>query len=397
MEGIANIHNQCFLLRHEVELCLDISVDTLTSLTSNGDDGSIGLLYLFINSNRRDANLRIFLLSKVFHLEPFARMTLSLELHFGIFDIFTIDIRHRFCRSNTCILQAFQHVDNIRGMNATRTRTTREELIAVLAKQGYRLDGTRLPRQCAIILQQYNTLCGTLTSDGCMGLKIRLIGIRILMETGRLDDILQHVAHITVHIGHAELTALHTLDDLLHLCWLSWLHQVVACMHLRDGWQAFANTNPVGHHNTLIAPIFTQNLGQQVVITHRELTVHLIITSHNGPRIALTDSYLKTSQIKLASCSLTDSLVNSSTVCLLRIDCKVLGTDTSPLTLHTFNISSSYLSCHQWVFAVILEVTATQRIAMQVHTWTQYHIATIFLGLIANSLAYFAYQLCIPS
>ena len=110
-----------------------------------------------------------------------------------------------------------------------------------------------------------------------MSLEVRIVRCGIFVETWSLDDILEHAAHIAINIGDAELTALYTLDDLIDLCGLSGLHQVVAGLNLGDGGQTFADTNPVGHHDTLIAPILTQNLGEQIVITHRELSVHLII------------------------------------------------------------------------------------------------------------------------
>ena len=97
------------------------------------------------------------------------------------------------------------------------------------------------------------------------------------MEAWSLNDILEHAAHVAVNIGYVELAILNGIDNLLHLCGLSGLHQVVAGMHLAGCGKALADTNPVGHHDALIAPILTQNLGQQVVVTHRVLAVYLII------------------------------------------------------------------------------------------------------------------------
>ena len=229
-----------------------------------------------------------------------------------------------------------------------------------------------------------------------MSLKVWLVGIGIIFEAGCLDDILQHTTHIAVNILHAEFATLHAFDYLLYLSGLSWFHQVVASMNLIDSGQTIADTNPVGHHDTLIAPILTQNFRQQVVITHRELTIYLIITGHNGPRITLANSNLKATQIQFAGCTLTDSLIDSRTIRLLRIDSKVLGTHTSTLTLHALDIGGGNLSCYQRILTVVLKVTTTQWIAVQVHAWTKNHVTAIFLGLITDSLTNLADQFCIP-
>ena len=92
MEGVTYVYNQMTLLGNQVELCLDIAVDTLTSLTTDGDDGCISTLNLLIDSDRCDRYLRIFLLSHHLCLEPLGRMALCLELNSGKRYVFTIDV-----------------------------------------------------------------------------------------------------------------------------------------------------------------------------------------------------------------------------------------------------------------------------------------------------------------
>ena len=92
MEGLTDINNKLTLFRNDVELRFQIAVNTLTRLTANGDDSSIGTPYLFVNGDSVDANLRIFLRSHCLCLEPFRGMALYLELHFCIIDILTVDV-----------------------------------------------------------------------------------------------------------------------------------------------------------------------------------------------------------------------------------------------------------------------------------------------------------------
>ena len=59
MERIADVLDESLFLRNEVELSSDIAVDTLTSLTTNGDNSSVGTSNLLVDSDRRNTDFRI--------------------------------------------------------------------------------------------------------------------------------------------------------------------------------------------------------------------------------------------------------------------------------------------------------------------------------------------------
>ena len=229
-----------------------------------------------------------------------------------------------------------------------------------------------------------------------MSLQVGLVGCRIVVEAGCLDDILQHAAYVTVYVGHVEFATLHTSNDFLHLCRLSGLHEVVASLHLGNGGQALANTNPVGHHNTLVAPVFTQDFCQEVVVTHRKLAIDLVIRSHDGPRVTLAHGNLEAAQIEFAGSTLADTLIDAGTVGLLRVDGKVLGRHARTLALYAIDVGSGYLSCQQRILRVIFKVTATQRIAVQVHARSEDDVTTVFLGFVANGLTHLSDQFRVP-
>ena len=230
-----------------------------------------------------------------------------------------------------------------------------------------------------------------------MGLEIRIVRSGILMEARGLDDVFQHAAHVAVDISDRELAIFHSLNDLLNLCGLSGFHEVVAGMHLSDGLQTLTDAYPVGHHDPFIAPVVAQNLREQVVVAHRVLPVYLIVGGHDSPGVALTDGYLKATEVEFTGGTLRYSFVNRRTVCLLRVHGKVLGRDTGSLTLHTIDISSSDFTCQQGIFGIILEVTSAEGIAMEVHAWAEDDVAAVFLGLITDSLTDFPDKFCVPS
>ena len=133
-----------------------------------------------------------------------------------------------------------------------------------------------------------------------MGLEVGTVGGGVFVETRCLDDVFEHAAHVAVDILDIELAALHALDDFLGLGRLSGLHEVVAGLHLSGGGQTFADTDPVGHHDALEAPVVAQDLGEQVVVTHRELAVDLVIRGHDGPGITLADGNLEAAEVEFA-------------------------------------------------------------------------------------------------
>ena len=140
MEGIADIGDESTLLGDEVELGVDVAVDTLTGLTTDGDDGGIGSAHLIVDGDGRDTDFRIFLLAEILSLIPLGWMALGLELHFGKLDVFAVDIREDGRRFDACVLETLEHVDHVRGMYATRTGATREEVVGVLSEEGDGLD-----------------------------------------------------------------------------------------------------------------------------------------------------------------------------------------------------------------------------------------------------------------
>ena len=121
-------------------------------------------------------------------------------------------------------------------------------------------------------------------------------------------------------------------------------------MNLADGGEAFADADPVGHHDALIAPVIAQNLGEQVVVAHRELAVDFVVRCHDGPGIALAHGNFEATQIDFTCGTLADTLVHASAVGLLRVDGEVLGGDACALALHTVDVGGSNLTRQQRVF-----------------------------------------------
>ena len=74
----------------------------------------------------------------------------------------------------------------------------------------------------------------------------------------------------------------------------------------------------------------------------------------------------------------------------------MLGRHTNALTLDTLDDGSANHSRHDRIFRIVFEVTSTQGIAVQVHTWSQDDVASIFECLIADGLSYLLHQFGVP-
>ena len=130
-----------------------------------------------------------------------------------------------------------------------------------------------------------------------MRLQVRLVGELVALEAWRLDDVCQHVAHVAVYILDVQTTSLYCLHDVLSLGRIARHHQVVAGCNLLLGGQLVALANPVGHHDTLVAPLVAQDGGQQVLVALGVDTVDDVIRRHEGPRLRLAHSRLEAFQV----------------------------------------------------------------------------------------------------
>ena len=226
-----------------------------------------------------------------------------------------------------------------------------------------------------------------------MGIKVGLVGVFISTEGRRLDQILQDALHADVEVRLFQRTTLHLVDKVIDLRLVARLHQVVAGLNLCS---SIAQARPVGHHYAVVAPLITQDGGEQLTVLLGIRSVDAVVRRHHGPGSSLAHSNLEALQVNLAEGSLRHHLVDVHAVGLLRVTCEVLHRCAHTLTLHASHIGSSDLTRHNRVFRVVFEVTSTERRTMDIHTWSKQHVATIFQYLIAYALAHLLHELRVP-
>ena len=183
-----------------------------------------------------------------------------------------------------------------------------------------------------------------------MSLQVWLTTIFISLESRSLHDIFEHAANIAIYILDIQLAILYGINNILHLCWITRHHQVVASLNFLFQRKIGTLTNPVSLYDSLISPVVAENIGKEVLVALGINTIDLIISRHDSPRIALANHHLEALQIQLAESTLAQSLIHLGTVSLLGVYGKVLGTHTHTLTLYTLYKGGSDKTRYDWVF-----------------------------------------------
>ena len=105
---------------------------------------------------------------------------------------------------------------------------------------------------------------------------------------------------------------------------------------------------------------------------------------------------LKLFQINLTECSLGYSGIRILTVCLLIIGCKMLHTCSDMLRLDASYHSCPCLSCKVRIFRIILKITSTQWVSLNIHSRSKPQMYMEQLHLFSDDLSHSLDQIHIP-
>ena len=185
----------------------------------------------------------------------------------------------------------------------------------------------------------------------------------------RLDDVVRAVAAA----GHFELVA----GD-------GALHAVIAA-------------RPVGDDHAVVAPIAAEDVLHQVHILVGVGAVELVVRGHDGARLALFDGDLEPGEVDLAQGALVDDGVDDHAALLLVVGGKVLDAAGDALLLDAAHVRRSHFAGEVRVLREVLEVTAAQRAALDVHARAEQDVDFHRSRFLAEELAQLFAQLGIPA
>ena len=289
------------------------------------------------------------------------------------------------------ILHAFYHIDHVGLVHIAGTGAAGHEINGRNAVEGHFLITGK--RQGAFVAKEHHGFTGSLAGHGGVGLQVRLVGELIALEMRSAHNVSEHVAYIAVQFFLGDGSILYSGDYTVNLVLVAGFHEVILGFGALDGAGLVA---PVRHHDALEAPFVTENRGEEAFALLGVLSVELVVGAHHRPGIGFLHGNLKVLEINLAEGTLGDDSVVLVAVGFLVVGSIVLDGSTHAIALDTLHISGGHLAGQERVFGEILEVTAVQGVAVNVHTGGQEHVHAIFQHFITHGLGNFFHQGKVP-
>ena len=125
--------------------------------------------------------------------------------------------------------------------------------------------------------------------------------------------------------------------------------------------------------------------------------IDLVVGAHHRARAAFFHADLKTLEIKLTRRALVQHAVAHIAEILTVIDRKVLRACRRSRALHTIGKGSGHLAGQQRIFAVIFEVSAAARVALQIQRRPEQHLHIIGTALFADGLTHAPRDFLVPA
>ena len=277
-------------------------------------------------------------------------------------------------------------------MDITTAGTTDDDVMGTVAKEGQLLPGCKR-QDITFVLQQHHAFRGGLARDSRMGIQIGLVADGLMTEGSRPHDQVEDAFDVSIQHPHIKQAISGRVQQCLLLRLGSRHQQVVACLHLLH---RIRPRKPVRHHNALEAPLITQHVLQQPGAFRGIGSVDSVVGSHDRPRTAFLDGDLETLQVQLAQRTLADLHVDGVAVPFMVVGRVMLGRRAHLLRLDSADHGGGHLAGNQRIFRVVLEVSASQRIAMQVQGRRQKDIDPIGRRFRSHGLAHTFDQCIVP-
>ena len=280
-------------------------------------------------------------------------------------------------------------------------------LHGVLPHDGNRLRFPQVDRQYpAVVFQQHHTLARNAARSGKMLGRIER-SERLLRIHRRAENQAQHPARLVVErrrrclafaqhieIGSGQIVIVIGVAGSpaqavgprtkLHV-------ETVLCGLLR-----VVNAAPSGDDHPVERPVAFENVVQQVLVVAAMLALIFIIGAHDRPGPALADGSFEGRQVNFVQGPVVDLDVDAVAVHLLVVQRIVLHAGGHAVLLHPLNIGNHHPRGKEGVFAHILEITAVQRRAVDVHARAQQDVLLAVAGLLADGFAVEGRHLGIP-
>ena len=158
---------------------------------------------------------------------------------------------------------------------------------------------------------------------------VRFFVVGIAAETFfRLENKVKECVNAPVEHFNRKLTSAHGVRNFFVVIASGGGHFKVVAGN--DALNAVVCCAPVGNNNAVKAPFVAQNGLLKLLVIGAVDTVKLVISVHNGPRLAFFNGNFKSGEVNFAQGALVNNAVNRHTAHFLIVGCKMLegGSDT---------------------------------------------------------------------
>ncbi len=164
----------------------------------------------------------------------------------------------------------------------------------------------------------------------------------------------------------------------------------------RRGVDRRVRAEPVGHDQTVEAPLLSEDGGEQRAVLATPLAIDLVVGRHHGPHAHLSDRRLERSQVELSERPLGHLRADRHPLELRVVGHEVLDGGTDALALYALDVGHSQPGREERILAVALEVSARKGRAVQVDGRGENELRALRLQLAGERGADLAHQLDIP-
>ena len=389
MESIADVTDELAFYCSQVEIIVHTAVCSLTRIAPDHDDGHVICSCVTVDRGAAHGNLGIFLLPQQYAC--LAAGTVEGHLGLVVADVLLV-IVHQFLRKlEPGMLQAFLHVHCVGLVHVSGAGSASHEINGRDAVQGDLLD--ILEGKGPVILEEDHGLCRSGTGHLCMSLEVRLVGVLVAFEAGSSDNVLKHVTDIAVKVSLRDGTVLDTGYYPLDLSVRTRFHKVITGIHGRDCPGLGA---PVSHHNSIETEVIPKDAGKQAVALLGEVAIDPVVGGHDGPGLSLAHCYLEILEVDLTKGAGGYAGIVLVAVGLLIVGCIVLYRHAYAIGLDTVHICRGDVPGKDRILGEVLEVTAAERVAMDVHSRSEKDVDPVLEDFIAHCGSHLPDKVHIP-
>src|SRR5271167_3098016 len=137
-----------------------------------------------------------------------------------------------------------------------------------------------------------------------------------------------------IQLGYRDRSGQHSILQLLAV---EIIHGLFVVQPRRRGLNRAVSSTPIGYHEAFELPLLLEDVGKQIFILARKVTIDRVVSTHHGAWVTSRDADLECEQVALLHGTLSDNYIDLVTSAFLVIHCVVLNVGDDMLRLFAFD------------------------------------------------------------